>query len=179
MPILQPRQLPVPYIITPVLERELSPIPPHKSEEHRTASDSKYEVCQLSHRQLRRLEKESHKLLLLMVRPDKRHDLLAKELNIHTHRLNSTELIYDQSDMQQLRNEFKDVFPDNLPKGLPPKRAMDCQINLEPGSKPPFKNYYRMSPKDLEEVKEHITEMLDLGFIRESHSLMDHQYCLP
>ena len=33
--------------------------------------------------------------------------------------------------------EFEDVFPDELPKGLPPSRNVDHKIELEPGISPP------------------------------------------
>jgi hypothetical protein len=40
------------------------------------------------------------------------------------------------SSTTSLVKEFSDVFPDDLPKGLPPKRAVDHKIELEPGQVP-------------------------------------------
>ena len=34
-------------------------------------------------------------------------------------------------------NDYKDVIPPELPKALPPKRAIDHKIELEPGTRPP------------------------------------------
>ncbi|XP_057775390.1 uncharacterized protein LOC130994361 [Salvia miltiorrhiza] len=63
--------------------------------------------------------------------------------------------------------EYNDVFPDNLP-GLPPNRQVEFTIDLEPGSAPVSKAPYRMAPRELEELKIQLQELLDLGFIRPS-----------
>lgn len=44
--------------------------------------------------------------------------------------------------------EFKDVMPPELPKKLPPRREVDHQIELEPGTKPPAMVPYRMAPPE-------------------------------
>src|SRR6266446_6539280 len=41
--------------------------------------------------------------------------------------------------------EFKDVFPDDLPSGLPPRRDIDRRIEMVPDSAPPSRPTYRMS----------------------------------
>ncbi|KAL1564196.1 hypothetical protein AAHA92_06571 [Salvia divinorum] len=65
--------------------------------------------------------------------------------------------------------DFPDVFPDTLP-GPPPDRQLEFIIDLEPGSAPVLKAPYRMAPKELEELKIQLQELLDLGFIRPSVS---------
>ena len=65
--------------------------------------------------------------------------------------------------------ELPDVFPDALP-GLPPDRQLEFTIDLEPGSASVSKAPYRMAPKELEELKIQLQELLDLGFIRPSVS---------
>ena len=42
-------------------------------------------------------------------------------------------------------DEYKDVFPEDLSKGLPPARVIDHKIELEPGHTPPSKAPYRLS----------------------------------
>ncbi len=42
-------------------------------------------------------------------------------------------------DIDTLLNEFNDVFPEKLPKGLPPKRTHDFVIDLKEGSNAPEK----------------------------------------
>ena len=68
-----------------------------------------------------------------------------------------------------IAREFPDVFPDTLP-GLPPDRQVEFTIDLEPGSAPVSKAPYRMAPKELDELKVQLQELLDLGFIRPSVS---------
>ena len=69
-----------------------------------------------------------------------------------------------------LLKEFKDIFPDDLPAGLPPQRAIDHRIEVIPGSTPPSRPTYRMSDVELAEVKKQLAELQRLGFIRPSKS---------
>ncbi|CAA0825697.1 Uncharacterized mitochondrial protein AtMg00860, partial [Striga hermonthica] len=65
--------------------------------------------------------------------------------------------------------EFVDVFPDELPGG-PPNRQVEFSIDLIPGAGPVSKAPYRMAPKELQELKTQIQELLRLGFIQPSVS---------
>lgn len=66
--------------------------------------------------------------------------------------------------------EFADVFPKELPSGLPPARDVDHQIDLEPGHSPPFRPIYRLSYKELAELRKQLQELLAQGHIRPSKS---------
>ena len=46
----------------------------------------------------------------------------------------------------ELLEEFKDVFPDELPKGLPPLRGIEHAIDIIPGAPLPNKPAYRCDP---------------------------------
>nr|GFC22408.1 putative reverse transcriptase domain, aspartic peptidase domain protein [Tanacetum cinerariifolium] len=65
--------------------------------------------------------------------------------------------------------EFLDVFPDKLP-GIPPVREVEFNIKLIPGAEPISKALYRMAPIELKELKDHLQELLERGFIRLSVS---------
>ena len=71
---------------------------------------------------------------------------------------------------QRLLNEFRDVFPEELPPGLPPQREVDHRIELLPGTKPPSRPTYHMSAVELTELKKQLEELLTAGFIRPSKS---------
>jgi hypothetical protein len=66
-------------------------------------------------------------------------------------------------------NNFPDVFPEELP-GMPPDRDNEFVIELKPGIAPICKTPYRMATPELAELKEHVKELLDKGFIRPSSS---------
>jgi hypothetical protein len=54
-------------------------------------------------------------------------------------------------DIHVLR-ELPDVFPDDSP-GMPPERAIEFKIELQPGAAPISKALYKMSPTELVELK--------------------------
>jgi hypothetical protein len=66
-------------------------------------------------------------------------------------------------------NELPDVFPEELP-GMPPDRDIEFVIELKSGTTPIYKTPYRMATTDLAELKEHIKELLEKGFICPSSS---------
>ncbi|CAA0833837.1 Uncharacterized mitochondrial protein AtMg00860, partial [Striga hermonthica] len=65
--------------------------------------------------------------------------------------------------------EYLEVFPDELPGG-PPDRQVEFSIDLIPGADLVSKAPYRMAPKELQELKTQIQELLKLGFVRPSVS---------
>jgi hypothetical protein len=65
--------------------------------------------------------------------------------------------------------EFLDVFHDVLP-GMPPERATEFKIELQPGTAPIAKAMYKMSPVELKELNIQLQGLLDKGYIRPSIS---------
>jgi hypothetical protein len=61
-------------------------------------------------------------------------------------------------------HEFPDVFPDDL-SGMPPERAIEFKIELQPGTTPVSKAPYKMSREELVELKIQLKDLLDKGFI--------------
>jgi len=66
--------------------------------------------------------------------------------------------------------EFTDIVVDELPDKLPPKRSISHHIDFILGASFPNKAAYRMCPKDNEEIRKQVQELLDKGLIRESLS---------
>jgi hypothetical protein len=62
---------------------------------------------------------------------------------------------------------FPDVFPEELP-GMPPYRELKFVIDLLPGTAPISKRPYRMFVEELKELKKHLTELQEAGYIRPS-----------
>ena len=58
-----------------------------------------------------------------------------------------------EDQLAQLWIEFDDVFPKELPKGLPPDHGITHGINLVPRAKPLSKLDYCLSVKEAHEVK--------------------------
>ncbi|KAI3773509.1 hypothetical protein L1987_48039 [Smallanthus sonchifolius] len=65
--------------------------------------------------------------------------------------------------------EYPEVFPDELP-GVPPDRQVEFLIDLVPGTTPIAKSLYRLAPKEMQELKKQLLELLDKGFIQPSSS---------
>ena len=72
--------------------------------------------------------------------------------------------------LKELVDEFKDVFPDTLPKGCPPKRDIVHEIRTAEGAKPPSRPPYRLGPAEQDEMEEQVKDLPAQGFIRPSAS---------
>lgn len=72
--------------------------------------------------------------------------------------------------VQRLLVDYADVFPDKLPDTLPPRRAVDFIIELEPGHTPPCKPTYKLGPDELTELRSTIDDLMSKGHIQPSTS---------
>jgi hypothetical protein len=70
---------------------------------------------------------------------------------------------------RNLVGKFNDVFPEDHP-GLPPRRAVQLEINFEPGVTPASKAGYRLSPAEMDERKAQLSVLLEKGLVRPSTS---------
>nr|AAX96591.1 retrotransposon protein, putative, Ty3-gypsy sub-class [Oryza sativa Japonica Group]ABA93201.1 retrotransposon protein, putative, Ty3-gypsy subclass [Oryza sativa Japonica Group] len=74
-----------------------------------------------------------------------------------------TELIASPSVAYAL--EYSDVFPKEVPSGLPPVRGIEHQIDLIPGASLPNRAPYRTNPEETKEIQRQVHELLDKGAI--------------
>jgi hypothetical protein len=86
----------------------------------------------------------------------------CNDITIHTDK--------DDDDIHSLLSKYVDVFPSDLPVGLPPSRVIDHKIDIIPGSSAPSLATYRMSPTELDELKKQLNDLITHGFIRVSKS---------
>ena len=75
-------------------------------------------------------------------------------------------------EIRKIVEEYKDRFPDQLPKGLPPERpGVAHAIPLDPGEHtPPAKRPYRLTIREKDEVEKKVAELLENEWIQPSHS---------
>jgi len=71
-----------------------------------------------------------------------------------------------ETKLDQLLQEYRDIFREELPDGLPPKRAVDHTIETGDHS-PSNKNAYPLSVQQLQEQARQIEGLLRKGLIRE------------
>ncbi|GKV11025.1 hypothetical protein SLEP1_g22314 [Rubroshorea leprosula] len=66
--------------------------------------------------------------------------------------------------------DFKDVFPNDVPNGLPPIRGIKHQIDFIPGATIPNRPAYRSNPNETKELQRQVEELMKKGHVRESMS---------
>ena len=72
--------------------------------------------------------------------------------------------------VDKLVSEYPDVFAADLPAGVPPDRGMPHVIKLKPGAEAPNKATYKMSPLELDNLRQQLDELLAHKFIQPSSS---------
>ncbi|KAK1682054.1 hypothetical protein QYE76_042902 [Lolium multiflorum] len=90
--------------------------------------------------------------------------LICKGLSSETNDLTNI-----PSSLLSLLKEFQDVFPDELPHGLPPLRGIEHRIDLIPGAPLPNRAAYRTNPEDTKEIQRQIQDLLAKGKNLEDH----------
>jgi hypothetical protein len=92
--------------------------------------------------------------------------LLYKDNLLSTNNLPSTlpSIVFDEL------HEYEDVFPDEVPPGLPPKRGIEHQIDLVPDASLPNHAAYRTNPEETKEIQQQVEELIKKGYAQESLS---------
>jgi hypothetical protein len=73
--------------------------------------------------------------------------------------------------VDDILQEYADIFPSEVPAGLPPLRGIEHQIDLIPGASLLNRAPYRTNPEETKEIHHQVQELLDKGYVRESLSL--------
>jgi hypothetical protein len=84
--------------------------------------------------------------------------------------LTSTSVNDLPEEVQELLDNFVDIVVDELPNSLPPIRSISHHIDLILGESLPNKVAYILTPRENEEVKNQVQELLDKGLVKESLS---------
>ncbi|KAK1645058.1 hypothetical protein QYE76_062863 [Lolium multiflorum] len=92
--------------------------------------------------------------------------LICKGLSSETNDLTNI-----PSSLLSLLKEFQDVFPDELPHGLPPLRGIEHRIDLIPGAPLPNRAAYRTNPEDTKEIQRQIQDLLAKGEVVRLHGI--------
>ncbi|GJP78104.1 hypothetical protein CLOP_g8430, partial [Closterium sp. NIES-67] len=69
-----------------------------------------------------------------------------------------------------LIRKHTDIFPDDLPAGLPPERDHDHTIELEPSAQPTIRTQWRLTEPELDELRHQLDYLVEKGFVRPSTS---------
>jgi hypothetical protein len=80
--------------------------------------------------------------------------LLYKEARFNTNELDESL----PSVVVSLLQEYEDVFPNNVPSGLPPIRGIEHQIDFVPGVTIPNRPAYRSNPEETKELQRQVEE---------------------
>ena len=129
--------------------------------------DQGMRVEQISAHRMRKLAKSST-VFVAIVRTNEEQE---QQTNPGTVTVNDDSTKTDfPVEVQAILTEFSDVFPKDLPSGLPPARDIDHRIELVPGAEPPHRAPYRMSPQGLDELKKQLADLTEKGYIQPSVS---------
>ena len=129
-------------------KKELVPLPPHQTV---PPKPSKTPIHLMTRRECEReIEGKGESYLLI-----------TKEVQ------NTTPI---PPELQGLLEQFSDVFPNDLPPGLPPVRGVKHQIDLIPGASLPNRPAYRTNPMETKELQRQVEELIHRGYVRESLS---------
>ncbi|GLU12626.1 hypothetical protein SLE2022_292900 [Rubroshorea leprosula] len=90
--------------------------------------------------------------------------LLYKDAYFNTNKLNDSL----PSVVKSLLQDFKDVFPEDIPNGLPPIRGINHQIDFIPGATIPNRPAYQSNSNEMKEHQKQVEELMKKGHVRES-----------
>ena len=138
-------------------------------QDRKETEPSVQELNMCTAKQLSREVQRGHPVFVAMVRPAHEVDTVEQEAGgTDEQQMHHSEM---PAEIKAVLEEYKDVFPSDLPPGLPPVRqGHEFRIDLEDDTPPVHRPIYKLSPRELDEAQKQIQYMLDHGFIRPSDS---------
>ncbi|XP_019435873.1 PREDICTED: uncharacterized protein LOC109342321 [Lupinus angustifolius] len=126
--------------------------------------------------QVKKNDRKDQKKSYFVTKSEVKHALVTRQpmylLLCQSFCLNSTAI--DKASMPQnlkdFLNEFNDVFPEEVPSGLPPLRGIEHHIDLIPGASLPNRPAYRSNPQETNEIQKQVEEFMHKGWVQESLS---------
>jgi hypothetical protein len=73
-------------------------------------------------------------------------------------------------ELELLLEEFRDVFPEDLPAETPPECEITMRIPIKPGSRPPHQAPYRVPPGADATIRQTLEYLEEHGLVNPSHS---------
>ena len=93
--------------------------------------------------------------------------LLYKEALFNTNQLDTSL----PSFIFSLLQEFEDVFPEEISKGLPPIQGIEHQIDFVHGATISNRLAYRSNPEETKGLQKQVGELMEKGYMRELESM--------
>ncbi|KAI9920015.1 hypothetical protein PsorP6_015880 [Peronosclerospora sorghi] len=89
--------------------------------------------------------------------------LATQAIQYYLYHVNVT-AINDQKDespeVSRLLDEYRDVFPDELPVGLPPERCVEFELNMKPDARPSTRAPFRLSKTEQDAIQLFVEDLL-------------------
>ncbi|KAI9194884.1 hypothetical protein LWI28_009888 [Acer negundo] len=95
--------------------------------------------------------------------------ILVEKLNLTTFKHPKPYKLQWLNDNGEVR-DFNEVFPKEMPIGLPPIRGIEHQIDFVPGAPIPNRPVYKSNPEETKELQRQVNELMEMGYVRESIS---------
>ena len=137
----------------------------------RDAEATATELSFCTAKQMTKQVQRGHAVFLAVVRPAQEEETVDQSEG--TGGTEEQKMYHEEmpAEIKAVLYEFKDIFPSDLPPGLPPvRKGHEFRIDLEDDTPPVHRPIYKLSPLELDECRKQLQYLLEKGFIRPSDS---------